>query len=308
MFKKAQRQNRKLRMAIAGVSGGGKTYTALKLASYLGGSIALVDTERSSAEVYSAEFSFDVAQLDNYHPQNYIDAIKQATDGGYDTLIIDSLSHAWIGRDGALDLVSKQGKSFNAWSKVTPLQDKLVDTMLGYPGHIIATMRQKQSYAQEKDAKGKVSVTKVGLATQQRDGIDFEFDVFGSMDTMNNMTIEKSRCPALAGQIYARPGEELANELTQWLETGEAPEPVKFDKPKANGSEAKHKLSDEITEKLSEFFAGKETRVVKFLKMKGYLDANDPDASWQHCPTSYAERIIAKPDAFISTVMAQTTE
>jgi hypothetical protein len=306
MFKKAKRSNRNLRMAIAGVSGGGKTYTALKLASYLGNSTALIDTERSSAEIYSAEYEFDVAQLDNHHPQNYIDAINRAAEGGYNTLIIDSLSHAWIGKDGALDLVSKYGKSFNAWGKVTPLQDKLLDTMLGYPGHVISTMRQKQSYAQEKDDKGKISVTKVGLATVQRDGIDFEFDVFGSMDTMNNMTIEKSRCPSLTGQMYARPGEELAKELLGWLETGEPVEPVKFEQPepepepKANGKPSPS-LNEVIRNKLSELFVGKEIVVQKFMVMRGQIKDGE---TWQAITPSYADSILDKPDVFISTAMS----
>jgi hypothetical protein len=316
MFKKAKRSNRNLRMAIVGVSGGGKTYTALKLASYLGSSTALIDTERSSAEIYSAEFEFDVAQLDNFHPQNYIDAINKAADGGYEVLIIDSLSHAWMGKDGALDLVNKHGKSFNAWGKVTPLQDKLLDTMLGYPGHIITTMRQKQAYSQEKDAKGKISVAKVGLATVQRDGIDFEFDVFGSMDTMNNMTIEKTRCPALTGQMYARPGEELAKELLGWLESGEPVEPVKFEqpealpepkpkakakaKPEANG-QSSASLDEAIRNKLSELFVGKEIVVQKFMVMRGQIKDGE---TWQSITPSYANSILDKPDVFISTAIS----
>ena len=292
-------------MAIVGVSGGGKTYTALKLASYLGKSTALLDTERSSAEIYSNDFDFDVAQLTNHHPQKYVDAINQAAEGNYDTLIIDSLSHAWIGKDGALDLVSKQGRSFNAWGKVTPLLDKLTDTLLAYPGHVIATMRQKQSYSQDKDDKGKTTVTKVGLATQQRDGIDFEFDVFGSMDTMNTMSIEKSRCPELAGQMFAMPGQELAKILTGWLE-GNPSEPVKFvqaqEEPKEKVS--KSKLSDEQVDKLSKLFTGNEDNVNKFLLMRGKIQEGE---NWNMInPPSYADTILEKPDVFIATVLAST--
>jgi|21_taG_2_1085346.scaffolds.fasta_scaffold02345_13 hypothetical protein len=303
MFKKAERSNRKLRMAIAGVSGGGKTYTALKLASYLGKSTALLDTERSSAEIYSNDFDFDVAQLVNHHPQKYVDAINQAADGNYDTLIIDSLSHAWIGKDGALDLVSKQGRSFNAWGKVTPLLDKLTDTLLAYPGHVIATMRQKQSYSQDKDDKGKTTVTKVGLATQQRDGIDFEFDVFGSMDTMNTMSIEKSRCPDLAGQMFAMPGKELAKILMGWLE-GSPAEPVKFEQAKEAPKEKVSKLSDEQVDKLSKLFTGHEENVEKFLLMRGKINKGE---NWRMIdPPSYADEILDKPDVYISAVLAHT--
>lgn len=290
-------------MAIAGVSGGGKTFTALKLASYLGKSTALLDTERSSAEIYSNDFDFDVAQLTNHHPQKYVDAINQAAEGGYDTLIIDSLSHAWIGKDGALDLVSKQGRSFNAWGKVTPLLDKLTDTLLAYPGHVIATMRQKQSYSQDKDDKGKTTVTKVGLSTQQRDGIDFEFDVFGSMDTMNTMSIEKSRCPELAGQMFAMPGQELAKILMGWLE-GNPSEPVKFVQAQEEPKESVSKLSDEQVDKLSKLFTGNEENVNKFLLMRGKIQEGE---NWNMInPPSYADTILEKPDVFIATVLAST--
>jgi hypothetical protein len=149
-------------------------------------------------------------------------------------------------------------------------------------------------------------VTKVGLATVQRDGIDFEFDVFGSMDTMNNMTIEKSRCPSLTGQMYARPGEELAKELLGWLETGEPVEPVKFEQPepepepKANGKPSPS-LNEVIRNKLSELFVGKEIVVQKFMVMRGQIKDGE---TWQAITPSYADSILDKPDVFISTAMS----
>ena len=300
MYKKAQRSNRKLRMAIAGIAGSGKTYTALRLASELGNRVALLDTERSSAEVYSDRFDFDVAQLETHHPQNYVDAIKAAQD--YDVLIVDSLSHAWMGRDGALDLVGKQGKSFNAWGKVTPLQNLLLDTLLSYPGHIIATMRMKQAYEQEKDAKGKISVAKIGLATQQRDGIDYEFDLFGVMDVMNNMTIEKSRCPELSGMVFARPGEELAEMIKSWLSSAEAaPEAAPEVKLETNGNGPSAVLTGEAMEKLSQLFSGKELMIHKFLVMRGQIKDGE---TWQSISQNYANSILDKPQVFLSTAVA----
>jgi len=292
-------------MAIAGIAGTGKTYTALRLASELGSRVALLDTERSSAEVYSDRFNFDVAQLDTHHPQNYVDAIKAAQD--YDVLIVDSLSHAWMGRDGALDLVGKQGKSFNAWGKVTPLHNLLLDTLLSYPGHLIATMRMKQAYEQEKDAKGKISVAKIGLATQQRDGIDYEFDLFGVMDVMNNITIEKSRCPELSGMVFSRPGEELASIIKTWLYSGvtpeaapeAAPEVTPEVKPEVNGSI--DALTGEAMEKLSQLFSGKELLIHKFLVMRGQIKDGE---TWQSISQNYANSILDKPQVFLSTAVA----
>jgi hypothetical protein len=83
-----------------GISGGGKTYSALSIASHLGKSIAHIDTEHGSASKYADLFTFDTCELTSFHPQNYIDAINAAS-GSYDVLIIDSLSHAWMGKDGA---------------------------------------------------------------------------------------------------------------------------------------------------------------------------------------------------------------
>ena len=109
-FTKATKQEAKLRLALAGPSGSGKTYTALQIATHLGGPIALVDTERGSARKYADLFSFDVLELDSFHPERYIEAIHEAEEAGYAVLILDSLSHAWAGKDGALELVDKAAK------------------------------------------------------------------------------------------------------------------------------------------------------------------------------------------------------
>jgi KaiC/GvpD/RAD55 family RecA-like ATPase len=95
-FKKAIKHNALLRMAIAGIAGSGKTYTSLTLATALanGSPVALIDTEHGSASKYADTFQFDVLELSNFNPQNYIDAIHEAEQAGYAVLIIDSLSHA----------------------------------------------------------------------------------------------------------------------------------------------------------------------------------------------------------------------
>ena len=59
-FRKAVKHDAKLRLALAGPGGSGKTYTLLKLATELGGRIAVVDTEHGSASKYADEFDFDV--------------------------------------------------------------------------------------------------------------------------------------------------------------------------------------------------------------------------------------------------------
>src|SRR5690606_26818550 len=235
-FKRATKQQAKLRMALIGPSGSGKTYTALKIATQLGDRVAVIDTERGSASKYADKFEFDVLELDSFHPQRYIEGIQAAEAEGYDVLIIDSLSHAWAGKDGALELVDKAAKrmqssnTFAAWRDVTPLHNALVDAMLQSRLHLIVTMRAKTEYIVEKDERtGKSVPRKVGLAPIQRDGLEYEFDVVADMDLDNTLIVSKSRCEALSGAVIPKPGEEVAGILKAWLTDGapvqDAPQP-----------------------------------------------------------------------------------
>lgn len=228
-FTKAVKAQEKLRMALDGPPGGGKTYTALVVASYLaekeGGRIALIDSERSSALKYANLFDFDHLTLPDFDPNTYTAAIKSAVDAGYAVIVIDSLSHAWEGTLDLKDKVTKRSKShdsFGAWREVTPVHNELVDVMLRAPAHIIATMRTKMEYLVERnESTGKSKVSKIGLKPQQREGVDYEFDVVGDMDEENTLTVTKSRCFDLAGAVVRKPGTELAEALWAWLNDGE---------------------------------------------------------------------------------------
>lgn len=226
-FQKASKRQARLRMALIGPSGSGKTYTALNVAEHLGKRVAVIDTERGSASKYAHKFAFDVLELESFHPQRYIDAIGEAERAGYEVLIIDSLSHAWTGRDGALELVDKaakrqqSGNTFGAWREVTPLHNALVDAMLGARLHLIGTVRSKQDYVQEKDEKGRTVIRKVGLQPVQRDGLEYEFDVIGDLDSDHNLIVGKTRCETLDGQVFHKPGQDLAELIRAWLTDGE---------------------------------------------------------------------------------------
>ena len=52
-FKKATKAAAKLRLGLIGPAGSGKTMTALRVAHGLGGRVAVIDTERGSASLYS---------------------------------------------------------------------------------------------------------------------------------------------------------------------------------------------------------------------------------------------------------------
>lgn len=249
-FQKATKQQAKLRMAIPGPAGSGKTYSALAIATHLGERVAVLDTEHGSASKYADLFTFDTAALDSFSIDNYISVIHEAERAGYDVLIIDSLSHAWAGKDGALEEVdrlkraSRSGDAFTqGWSVVTPKQTRLVDTILASPLHIIATLRTKTAYEIGPDKNGKIGPQKVGTAPIQRDGVEYEFDVVGEMDPDHLMRITKTRCVALTDKAFDRPGQDVADILKAWLGEG-APVTVDPDAVQVEANKARYsKLS-----------------------------------------------------------------
>jgi predicted YcjX-like family ATPase len=80
-FKKAIKRRQRLRLAIDGVSGSGKTYTALAIASGIGGKIAVIDTEHGSASLYADRFDFDTLELERFQIEDYIEALQSAAAG-----------------------------------------------------------------------------------------------------------------------------------------------------------------------------------------------------------------------------------
>lgn len=224
-FTKAVKRDAKLRMSISGPSGAGKSWTAFTLATRMaeGAAFAVIDTERGSASKYADDFSFDVQELENFDPRTYVKAIHEAEEAGYSVLVIDSLTHAWNGTGGLLDLVEAiarrkySGNTFAAWKDATPIQNALIDAITSTKLHIIVTMRSKQEYSSEKDDRGKTQVKKLGMAPIQRDGMEYELDIAVDMDIDNTMIVQKSRCSKLAGQIIPKPDGKVADVLKEWL-------------------------------------------------------------------------------------------
>ncbi len=229
-FRKATKKDAKVRLAISGPSGSGKTYTLLKLATELGGPIAVVDTERGSAEKYADLFDFDTLPLESFSPDLVPRLIEAAVEQGYHSLIIDSLSHFWSGTDGELDQVEKvkrrlRDNGFAAWREITPKHNRMIDAMLSAPIHILVSMRVKTEWVLEiEERTGKTKPRKIGLQPVMRDGIEYEFDICGEMDQENTLQVTKSRCTKLSGGVFPKPGKELAHILKDWLGSAAAPE------------------------------------------------------------------------------------
>ena len=243
-IKEAVREGQWAKMVIAGPSGGGKTFTALQLAKGLtrNGKIVVLDSERGSAKKYAkilGDLKYSVLDLPGFSPETYSGAIKYAVEKGFDTIIVDSMSHSWAGKGGALELVdmaarrSHSGNSFVAWRDVNPLLAEFTDVLLSVPAHVIATVRTKQEYVIVENEKGKKEPKKLGMAPVIRDGFEYEFDISARIDMENNLIIDKTRVEFIHDGVYKKAGFELGRQLRTWYDGGEpivtVPEPYRID-------------------------------------------------------------------------------
>ena len=233
-FRSATKEQAKARIALTGPTGSGKTYTALVIGTRLADRVALIDTEHGSASKYADEFTFDTLQLATFEPAALVDALAVAAHEAYEGVIVDSLSHFWSGTGGMLEQVDNAarragaGNSFAGWKEVRPMERAMIEALLAYPGHIIVTMRTKTDYVVETDERGRKVPRKVGLKPEQREGIEYEFDIVGDLDYENVLVISKSRAKSLSGLVIRKPGVEFADSVLAWLNAGK-PVPGVFD-------------------------------------------------------------------------------
>lgn len=228
-FKKATKAQAHLIASLFGPSGAGKTFTSLRVATGLAGGkpIALIDTERGSASKYADRFIFDVMELEDQSIDGYVAAIGEAGKAGYAVLIIDSLSHGWQSLLEEVEKLAKakyRGNTWSAWSEGTPHQRRLVQAILNYPGHVIATMRSKTEWTTV-DNNGKKTPQRVGLAPEQGKGIEYEFDLLVEISTEHVANVIKDRTGKFQDKLIVKPGEEFGRELAAWLADG-LPSPV----------------------------------------------------------------------------------
>jgi len=230
-FKRAERKQVRLKLAMTGPSGSGKTFSALVLAKGLGGKIAVIDTENGSASLYSnmttgplKGIEFDVMDITPpFTTEKYIDAINLAEKSGYGVIVIDSLTHAWAGEGGLLEqkaqLDARPGT--NHWANWKPIDVKdtaLKNAFLHSNIDVIATMRSKMEYTQSEE-NGKKKVEKLGMAPIQRDGLSYDFTIVFDLAMNNEAAVSKDRTSLFAGTIF-KVTEETAKKINTWRQSG----------------------------------------------------------------------------------------
>lgn len=239
LFQRATREQSRLRMTLDGPAGSGKTFTGLRFATALAiamkisggaGRIAVVNTESGSIGKYLGDapdgvpFDFDIITLKEFAPSSYTSSILAAAVEGYDVILIDSLSHAWEGKGGALDQVDRASdrNKFTGWKDVTPQNRKMVDSILDSPCHVITTMRTKTEYVLEPDDRGKMVPRRVGMKPIQREGMDYEFDIVCDLNQLHVLSVSKTRCHDIDGLVVMKPGADFMVPVIKWLRDGSA--------------------------------------------------------------------------------------
>lgn len=237
-LKEAKKEQSKLRAAISGPSGSGKTFSAINLLMHMGCErIIVLDSEQGSAAKYANEFARPFKVIDNdywqskYDPRRLI-AVLKALGGQADGIVVDSFTHFYSGPGGLLSYVDEVAKkaqarggkfdTFGAWKEGDVIYNDLIQTVLALPCHFVGCMRAKSEYDDVVE-NGKKKKVKVGMASQMRNDFEYEFDIEGMMTMSNDFVVGKTRVRGTHGEIYNKPGANLATPVMAWLTDGTPP-------------------------------------------------------------------------------------
>lgn len=226
MFQKASRKRIKLKLALTGPAGSGKTTSAIRLARGLAGpdgKVAVIDTENGSASLYSDRYDFDVCEITPpFEHQKFIQSINAAAATDYDVVIIDSASHFWEGILEYKDKLDRRGgNSFTNWNEAGRHFKDILNAVLQSPIHVICCLRSKLDYVIEQDGKGKATPKKVGLAPIMRDGVEYEFTSVFDIDLTHHAATSKDRTGMFTDRIF-QITEQTGEQLVKWLDSAPA--------------------------------------------------------------------------------------
>lgn len=219
-LRQSQRKQAKIKLAIEGCSGSGKTYSSLLLASGMSSwnKIAVIDSENGSADLYAHLGNYNVLTIQApFTPEKYIQAIEVCERAGMEVIIIDSISHCW---EYLLEYHSSlQGNSFTNWGKITPRQNSFIQRVLSSSSHVICTMRTKQDYILT-EKNGKMIPEKVGLKAIMRDGVDYEFTIVFDIDIKHYSIASKDRTGMFVGKPEFIISPDIGKRILHWCNSG----------------------------------------------------------------------------------------
>lgn len=298
--KKAKREKIYVKVALMSPSGGGKTYSSLRLATGMAdeikketgkdAKILFANTEQKRGYYYADEFDYDIVDIEPpHHPDVYVELIEFAVSEGYDILIIDSSSHEWEGKGGCLELQQKAGGTYQAWGKVTPLHNRFIAAIADSPIHIIATMRGKDQYEVERDDRGKTSVKKLGVGAKQRDGFEYEFTCTFNIDQATHLaTPQKDNTHIFENDPTALLSQAHGEKIIKWANSSDkafTPVVKKTEPAHAttDGIDGEYTVDDELPALKKAIIAkcnekGGQKNVQLMTVLKSYVASGNPNA------------------------------
>lgn len=225
----ARRPKMNARALFQGPQGSGKTWTMLSVARSLtagtAGRILGIDTERESMLTYADVFTFKhLPWRPPYAPDELTQTLDQLSarwvESPDDVVLIDSFSHFWQGSGGILDIAG--GRVQGGWDKARPMQQALVEQLLAMPCHVLLGARMKNSVLVSDGGK---TIENVGLTIVQDESLGYELNIVVQMDMQHNISVMKSRTPAVpVGRLYPGGSEgKLAADYAEWLAGGVPP-------------------------------------------------------------------------------------
>ena len=224
-------QGARLLIQLSGVSGGGKTYSALQLAYGLAGGdsskIIGIDTENRrmslNADILPNGAKFRIINFfAPFSPQRYIEAIDAACKAGAEVIVIDSVTHEWEGPGGCQEIAA--ATKFPDWKRAKSEHKRFMTHMLQAPAHIICCTRarEKTDFTDTKNPKP------LGIQPIQEGNFSFEATVSLMMHEQGKRQ-DVLKCPAELQAILGRGVDYITASdgfaLRSWVDGGEPVNP-----------------------------------------------------------------------------------
>lgn len=232
-IRKAEREGARVVIGLAGVSGSGKTYSALQLAWGLAGGdatkVGFLDTENRRGSLYADVLrdkegkvhQFWIGDLDApFSPQRYIEAIHSFQKAGVEVLVIDSVSHEWEGRGGCEDIANAGNPRLPDWKTAKSEHKRFVDALLQCDMHVIVCIRAREKVKIERIG-GKTEVTPIGIQPVCEKNFMFEMTASLMMQDEGQRQ-EVLKCPEALRTILGRQSDYLTARdglmIRKWLD------------------------------------------------------------------------------------------
>src|SRR6266581_4694264 len=193
-IKEGVRESVPVLVGLMGPSGGGKTVSALRLATGMqqitGGDIFGIDTEARRMLHHADAFKFKHVQFDApFGSLDYLAALRQVVKQGAKNIIVDSMSHEHEGQGGMIDFQDKEldrlaGNDYAkrervkmlAWQKPKAARRELINGLLQLNANFIFCFRAKNTVKPVK-INGKIEIVPQGFMPIAGEEFVFEMTV-----------------------------------------------------------------------------------------------------------------------------------